>query len=133
MIITAALIPAALLAVAQVAPEPTSPPLVVPTDWTAMPPLPWRAEPAVTPGLIAFVAGEVRAGRCAARAGNATLVRVAVFVRADGLVRAAVPRAIDCPTVEQFAAGLVTSFARNNLRTPAAGWYQVTVTFDWGK
>ncbi len=60
-------------------------------------------------------------------------VDVAVMVREPATVRTAIPRAIDCPTVEQFAAGLVTSFARNNLRNPAEGWYRVTVTFNWNR
>ena len=107
-------------------------PAAVPVDWTAMPPIPWRSEPAITPDLTGFVAGEVRAGRCATPR-SAVEVPLAVLVRADGLVRAVVPRAIDCPSVEQFAAGLVTSFARNNLRQPAAGWYRTTLTFAWGK
>lgn len=123
----------ALLAVASAAPAQEPPPLVVPTDWAAMPPVPWRVAPVIAPGLATFVADEVRAGRCAAPPRDAIEVRVAVYIRADGIVRAAVPRAIDCPTVEQFAAGLVTSFARNNLRTPAAGWYQATIAFDWSR
>jgi hypothetical protein len=110
-----------------------APPLVVPTDWTAMPPLPWRSEPGLSPPLVTFVEDEVRAGRCAAPAGNAIEVALAIYIRPDGQVRAVVPRAIDCPTVEQFAAGLVTSFARNNLRQPAAGWYRAAITFEWSK
>ena len=35
--------------------------------------------------------------------GSAATVEMAVYVRADGGVRTVVPRAIDCPTVEQFA------------------------------
>ncbi|HWK36207.1 hypothetical protein [Sphingomonas sp.] len=102
-------------------------------DWDRLTPLPWRTPPQMTSDLSRFVADEVLAKRCVppkredARA--LVDVDVAVLVRADGLVRVAVPRAIDCPTVEQFAAGLVTSFARNNLRATPEGWYRASVTF----
>ena len=48
-------------------------------------------------------------------------------------VRATIPRAINCPTVEQYAAGLVLGFARDNLNTRFAvegTWYRVSMTFD---
>lgn len=136
---------AVLALAAQTAPPPVSPPPVVPTaparpaisaiDWPALPPLPWRNPPQVTPVLADFVAREVVARRCPRRGGDgaAIEVEVAVMVRGDGAVRAVVPRAIGCPTVEQFAAGLVTSFARNNLRQPSAGWYRAALTFASGK
>jgi hypothetical protein len=104
-----------------------------PIDWDRLSPLPWREEPQVTPDLSRFVADEVKAKRCVPpkRTDNkaAIDVDVAVMIRADGAVRVTVPRAIDCPTVEQFAAGLVTSFARNNLRTAREGWYRASVSF----
>ncbi|MES2339652.1 MAG: hypothetical protein V4537_16290 [Pseudomonadota bacterium] len=127
-----------LLIAAQAAPVVPAPPVmstvapVPPTDWSIMPPLPWRMPPQLSPDLQSFAADEVRAGRCTTPRPSVD-VEMAVMVRADGFVRAVVPRAIDCPTVEQFAAGLVTSFARNNLRQPAAGWYRATITFDWGR
>lgn len=126
MTIAIARIAAMLLTAAQ------EPPLVAPIDWAAMPPLPWRSEPVLTPDLAAFVGGEVRAGRCVAPRASIE-VELAVLVRADGRVRSVVPRAIGCPTVEQFAAGLVSSFTRNNLRAPAAGWYRAAITFEWGR
>ena len=120
-------------AIAAPAPAPVRPPEVTPTipsDWRALAPLPWRAEPHLTPDITRFVADEVKARRCATAAARSELaVDMAVMVRADGAVRWVVPRAIDCPTVEQFAAGLVTSLARNNVRLPAEGWYRTTVTF----
>lgn len=124
---------ALMLAVAQAAPAPAparAAPAVpaVPTNWNVMPPLPWRSAPVITPDLTTFVESEVRAGHCAGSS-DGIEVELAVFVRADGVVRAVVPRAIDCPSVEQFAAGLVTRFARNNLRQPAAGWYRAAITF----
>ena len=51
----------------------------------------------------------------------------------DGSIRAVVPRAIECPTVEQFVAGLVISSARNNLRQPSAGWYRTALSFAWSR
>ncbi len=56
-----------------------------------------------------------------------------MLTRADGTVRAVVPRAIDCPTVEQFAAGLVTSMSRANLREAPEGWYRATLSFIWNQ
>lgn len=124
---------ALLLAAAQVVPAPSPAPPVPPTDLALVPPLPWRVEPVMTPELTAFVANEVRGGRCAAEPGKLVEVRVAAFVRSDGVVGATVPGAIACPRVEQFAAGLVTSFARNNLRMPAGGWYQTVMSFAWDR
>jgi hypothetical protein len=48
--------------------------------------------------------------------------------------RLTIPRAIDCPSVEQYAAGLVLSFSRNNLTqraTLAPQWYRATLRFKW--
>ena len=58
---------------------------------------------------------------CASRPGTMT-VEVAVLVDGANGIRTAVPRAIRCPTVEQYAAALVAGFARGNLlpRTGAA-------------
>lgn len=113
----------------------TAPPPAVPADWSVLAAVPWRAPPQVTPDITGFVATEVKANRCAATRADgqrSTLeVELAVMIR-DDRVRNAVPRAIDCPTVEQFAAGLVSSFARNNLRAAtAAGWYRTTLSFTW--
>ena len=61
-------------------------------------------------------------------------VDVAALVGSDGTVRRAVPHAISCPTVEQYAAGLVTGFARGNLQLRAGAsdaWYRATIVFDW--
>ncbi|HET9509912.1 MAG TPA: hypothetical protein VFO80_02075 [Sphingomonas sp.] len=101
-----------------------------PADWSAVPPLPWRVAPQSAPELDAFVQRTVATEHCPV-ATSRIVVEVAVFLRSDGLPRAVVPRAIDCPTVEQFAAGLVSSLARNNIRLPASGWYRTTITFDW--
>ncbi|WP_447407106.1 hypothetical protein, partial [Clostridium perfringens] len=61
-------------------------------------------------------------------------VDVAVLVAA-GRPRRVIPRAIQCPAVEQYAAGLVSSMARGNI-APATqagdGWYKTSLTFAWG-
>ncbi len=115
-----------------------APPAVptIPTDWRALAPLPVRVPLRTDPQTTAFVASEVAAGRCAAAkpaaGGMALAIDVAVQVRPSGRINAAVPRAIDCPTIEQFAAGIVARSARNNLRRGAAGWYIASLTFAWG-
>lgn len=102
-------------------------------DWESLAPLPWREAPTLTPDVSRFVTDEVVAGRCVPPKridGKPMIdVDVAVLVRSDGVVRVTVPRAIDCPSVEQFTSGLVTSFARNNLRQTPQGWYRASVTF----
>lgn len=125
-----------------VAPQTSAPPTSgvspVPFDWSVLQPAPYVAAPALTPELSAFVAGEIASGRCSVAKpadGRYTLrVDVAVLVNAAGFVRRAVPHAIFCPTVEQYAAGLVLGFARGNLTAhPGAPdiWYRATITFDW--
>ena len=120
-----------LIAAAQIAVAP-----VVPTDWSVLAPLPYVSAPHQSPALATFVAGEIAAGRCPiARPADGryvVTVEVATLVGADGNVRRTVPRAINCPTVEQYSAGLVLSFARANLpRGVADQWYRATIVFDW--
>lgn len=110
----------------------------LPTDWSALAPIPYVAAPKVTPELSGFVANEVVAGRCTVPKpvdGHYVVrVDVATLVAADGSVRRAMPHAIACPTVEQYAAGLVTGFARGNLRMRAGAidaWYRATIVFEW--
>ena len=109
-------------------------------DWGALPPLPYRTPPEVTAPMHEFVAREARLQRCAPRRAAAEentsrpmiQVDLAVLVTAEGTVRVVVPRAMNCPTVEQYAAGLVSSFARNNLLPRGATadqWYRTSVTF----
>jgi len=107
-----------------------------PSDWATLAPMPYVAAPAVTAPLVKFVADEVAAGRCAvpkpADGHYVVKVDVAALIDEDGTLRRAVPRAIDCPTVEQYSAGLVTSFARANLNGgPAPMWYRATLVYDW--
>jgi hypothetical protein len=110
----------------------------LPTDWAALAPLPYVAPPKITPQLTSFVATEITASRCPvtkpADGHYIIKVDVATLVDADGVIRRTVPHAINCPTVEQYAAGLVAGFARSNLapRPGAADtWYRATITFDW--
>lgn len=111
-------------------------PVVVPTDWSVLAPMPYVAQPPQTASLSGFVAAEIAAGRCAiARPADGhylVKVDVAALVGADGTIRRTVPRAINCPTVEQYSAGLVISFARANLPRGATDqWYRATIVFDW--
>ncbi|MFZ3483634.1 hypothetical protein [Sphingomonas sp. 3-13AW] len=108
-----------------------------PINWEALDALPYRVQPEVTPQMVEFVSGEMHEGRCTAPAPVAGKRRVhtdvAVLVGAGASVRATIPRAINCPTVEQYAAGLVLGFARGNLNPRFAvegTWYRVSMTFD---
>ncbi len=122
-------------------PTPSSAPATrSPIDWQALPPLPYRRTPRPTPPMTSFVLAEMKRTGCprpAAVAGRAELrVDVAVLIGGEGLVRATIPRAIDCPTVEQYAAGLVVSFARGNLVprfVTDGGWYRASMVFDWAE
>lgn len=118
---------------------PVAPPrLTFPIVWEAMAPLPYRTPPPISPAMSRWVAGELVRSKCPVpRAVNgrySVRVDVAVLISPESTVRASIPRAIDCPTVEQYAAGMVSSFARNNLLSRAgdgSGWYRASVTFDW--
>ncbi len=116
-------------------------PLVMPAiDWATLPDLPYRQPPHMTAPMHSYVKGQVRARKCRARrlvdGRPAVRIEVAVLVSPEDGVRASVARAIGCATVEQYAAGLVSSFARNNLAARSGGaeqWYRATVTFVWAK
>ena len=113
-----------------VAPVPLSPP----QDWSKLPPLLFRRPVAQAPEAAAYVGGEVKAGRCV-RTGTVLAVDLAVLATPAGQVKRIVPRAIDCPTVEQYASGILLSMARSNIDTDGAGaegWYRTTLTFTWG-
>lgn len=102
--------------------------------WDVMPPLRLRQERRVSPASHQFVGGEVARGRCGKPPPAPRLaVDVALLVTPRDTVVASVPRAIACPTIEQYAAGLAISWARGNLapRAPRIGWYRVRVEFDW--
>ena len=125
-----------MLALALLLQATTDAPPPLPADWSRLAPIPYVDAPTITAPLVKFVAGEVAAGRCAVQkpADGHYIVRVdvAALVDQDGNLRRAVPRAIDCPTVEQYSAGLVTSFARANLNDSAGTmWYRATLVYDW--
>lgn len=106
-----------------------------PADWTALPllPLPENAGERIT-----YARAEVAAGRCKADPlpdGRSQVVApVALLLAADGTVRRALPQAIDCPTVEQYTAGYVSTMVRTGtVRTASLrpGWYKATITYQW--
>lgn len=106
--------------------------LAPPADWGALQQVPllrrWEPGEQVT----AFVRDEVHAGRCGAPDTRHVTVDLAVFLGAEGQVLRIVPRAIDCPTVEQYASGLSLRAMRGNVAdVPVAGWYRTSIIFDW--
>ncbi len=111
---------------------------IPPQDWSVLRPLPIARDVSGDPTLSGFVRAEVKAGRCAAATASTdgwTLkVDVAVLIGPAGQPRRVVPRAIACPSVEQYAAGLVSSMARGTV-PPAAidgdAWYRASLTFTW--
>jgi hypothetical protein len=129
-----------LLALAQTAvpPTPVPPPVPHAIDWQALPPLPYRRTPQLTARMTMYVAAESARTACprpVAVAGRVQMpVDIAVLIGAKGMVRATIPRAIGCPTVEQYAAGLVISFTRSNLiprLVSEGGWYRASLVFEW--
>ena len=113
------------------------PPAPAVSDWAALDPIPYRQPPRITQAMDAFVANEIGTGRCrAAKPADGHYVvtlDVIVQVTSEGAVRRAVPRAIDCPTVEKYGVGLITGFARDNLQPGIAPdrWYRTKIVFDW--
>lgn len=108
-----------------------------PQDWSALRPLPLTREVDESANLSSFVRAEVKAGRCAAATavtqGWVLKIDLAVLIGPGARPRRVVPRAIACPSVEQYAAGLVSSMARSNL-SPAIDtdtWYRTSLTFSW--
>lgn len=123
------MIAAALLLQAAV---PMPPPMPPSGDWSAMPDFPLAAfgggfDPSP------FVAREVTAGRCRPPAGARRIASpIAVLIGAGGAVQRIVPAAIDCPTVEQYTVGLVSTLARRlDLATLRPGWYRYVATYRW--
>lgn len=102
-----------------------------PADWSSLPELPVVPPASFDP--TGYVRREVAASRCRpASVGRAVEVEsaVAVLIDAGGSVQRVVPHAINCPTVEQYTAGYVSSLARraSGLRP---GWYRYTMTYRW--
>lgn len=109
-----------------------------PTDWSALPALRLSNTPDYAALMTTFVHDEVAAGRCAAPpavAGKTSIkVDMVVLVSPGGDALRIVPRAINCPTVEQFAAGVVQKAVRGNIAgSPPAtdSWYRTGMTLSW--
>jgi hypothetical protein len=125
----------ALLLITQAAaPAPSLPP----QDWSALPTLRFERTVGDNPALADFVRAEVRQGHCAAQRATATgwtiSIDIALLVTPQGLVLRTVPRAIGCPSVEQYAAGLAFSRAMGNVDTDGMasdGWYRMSMAFTW--
>jgi hypothetical protein len=110
-----------------------------PTDWSALPPLRLSTTPDYAALMTQFVRNEVAAGRCAAPpavAGKVSIkVDMVVLVSRSGDALRIVPKAINCPTVEQFAAGVVQKAARGNVAgapPTTDSWYRTGMTLSWG-
>src|SRR3546814_16870299 len=98
------------------------------SDWSSdvcssdLAPLTYLEPPTLTPPMRRFVDGEVRSGRCRpprdAAGRSTTTLDGAVLVDGDGRILRTLPRAIDCPTVEQLGAGLALSVASCKLLPP---------------
>lgn len=115
-------------------------PLAPPQDWSTLPILRVRRAATDLPDLSTFVRAEVDAGRCAAATvspqGTVLKLDLAVLATPEGQVRRITPRAINCPTVEQYAAGLVLGSTRDNVDVRgglADTWYRTTMTFAWSQ
>ncbi len=109
-----------------------------PQDWSTLPVLRIRGQATTLANTSAYVHDEVVAGRCAhavrTTQGWALTVDLAVLITPDGRVRRVTPRAIDCPTVEQYAAGVILG-ARDSIDVVDADtdtWYRTSLTFAWG-
>lgn len=108
-----------------------SPPPEPPADWDGLPELPYL-QPQGAGDVSGFVRQEVNAGRCPV-SGQAISVDLAVLIGETGVLRI-VPRAIDCPTVEQYAAGIATRLTRGSMPTaPRETWYRTSISFTWGE
>jgi len=110
-----------------------------PADWSALPQLRLSTTPDYAALMTQFVHDEVAAGRCAAPpavAGKVSIrIDMVVLVSPGGDTLRIVPRAINCPTVEQFAAGVVQKAARGNLAgapPESDSWYRTGMTLSWG-
>lgn len=142
---------AALLLLLQAAGQPVPPPAtptmpvpaasgiaLPPQDWSDLPVLRIRKRASTLANTSAYVHSEVMAGRCAKAIrtpqGWTLTLDLAVLLSADGRVRRVTPRAIDCPTVEQYAAGVILGVrdSIDVIDTDADTWYRTSLTFAWG-
>jgi len=112
----------------------------VPTDWSTLPALRLNAAPDYPAIMTKFVRDEVAAGRCTAPAAadgkkSVKIDMVVLVAASNGEVARIVPKAINCPTVEQFAAGVVQKAARGNVAGPppaSDSWFRTGMTLTWG-
>ena len=103
----------------------------VPGDLSGRPELKFRRRRAMPPALSSFVRDEVAARRCEA-ADKRLRVNLAVLVAEDGQLRRIHPQAIGCPTVEQYASGVMLSMARANLLPVGeTRWFRTSLLFQW--
>lgn len=116
------------------APTPVPPPV---SDWAALPRFPLARTSGIADAST-YVRAEVEAGRCDTAVtdeeGASLVAPVAILVGDGGAVRRIVPRAIDCPTVEQYTVGYLLSLTRpdpDSPLLPPAGWYKLDVTYRW--
>ncbi|MEH3104518.1 MAG: hypothetical protein PGN12_11490 [Sphingomonas phyllosphaerae] len=101
-----------------------------PTEWTSLPRLQLGLAAAPPARLTEFVRREVAAARCTLPS-EARMLDLVVLIAQSGQVRRIVPRAIGCPVVEQFAAGIVLSAARDKMPPPSSDtWYVTTVALS---
>ena len=104
-----------------------TPSLNPPADWAALPRMQLGLAAAPPTQLTDFVQREVLAARCVLSPEERMLDLVVLITQA-GQVRRIVPRAIGCPSVEQFAAGIVLRAARDKVRPESFDtWYVTTV------
>jgi hypothetical protein len=104
---------------------------VPPEDWSSLPELKLQRRVEEAGALSSYVRDEVRAGRCAADA-NRLRIELAVLIGANGQLRRIRPQAIDCPTVEQYASGLMLRMARSNVAPSGQErWYRTQFVFTW--
>jgi hypothetical protein len=98
-------------------------------------------QPDYTLIMTKFVRDEVAAGRCTAPAPveghvSVKLDLIVLVASSNGEAVRVIPRAINCPTVEQFAAGVVQKATRGNIAGPppsSDGWYRTGITITWGQ
>lgn len=116
----------------------TAGPTAPPTDWSQLPALRWKLPPRNAAATSRYVRDEVAAGRCGAaqRSDHTAALKIdlAVLADANGRVRAVVPRAVNCPTVEQYTVGLIQRMALDNVDTTgqtAETWYRAAMTYSW--
>lgn len=126
-----------LLLQATIAAAPAAPP----SDWSALPQLRLQQTPDYALIMTKFVRDEVAAGHCTAPAPveGHTTIKLDLIVQVSSATNQAVrviPRAINCPTVEQFAAGVVERATRDNIAGSAPdadSWFRTGMTITWSQ